>query len=278
MARSSYISKKGMKVESRKLRKQARQVGYADPRDSKFLKIAYVRYADDFLVGVSGPRILAERIRKLLFLFLKKLKLELNMDKTLISRAKGNHIPFLGYLISYGPKTMMPKGQRYQGKWRTIKRFREGHIRLLVNMKKVIEKLSNKGYCDSFGNPKPNFHYLQDPQSYTVSRAASVLRGMANYYHLAESKRRCVSRISYIIQHSLAKMFAAKYKLRTRAKVFKLGGKDLSKPLKTKKGNAPVGVTDKNIQEWAETAGGSIKDDFPGLPYAYRRQIPAPDV
>lgn len=66
MARSSYLLKKGRKAESRKLRKQARQVGFADPKDSKFLRIAYVRYADDFLVGISGPKILAERIRNLL--------------------------------------------------------------------------------------------------------------------------------------------------------------------------------------------------------------------
>ena len=65
MARSSYLLKKGRKAESRKLRKQARQVGFADPKDSKFLRIAYVRYADDFLVGISGPKILAERIRNL---------------------------------------------------------------------------------------------------------------------------------------------------------------------------------------------------------------------
>lgn len=148
--------------------------------------------------------------------------------------------------------------RRYQGKWRTIKRFREGHIRLLVNMKKLCSFAAPiKG--DSLGSPKPNFHYLQDPQSYTVSRATSVLRGMANYYHLAESKRRCVSRILYLrCAQPLAKMFAAKYKLRTRAKVFKLGGRDVSKPLKVKKGIAPVGVTDQRIKGACATAGGSI--------------------
>lgn len=105
------------------------------------------------------------------------------------------------------------------------------NIRLLVNMPKVIHSLAAKGFCDRSGNPKPNFYYFQDSQSIAVARVASVLRGLANYYHLAESRRRCVSRWSYILTHSLAMMFAAKFKLGTRAKVFALAGRNLSKPL-----------------------------------------------
>ena len=44
---------------------------------------------------------------------------------------------------------------------------------------------------------------------------------------------------SYILRGSLAKLYAAKYKLRSRAKVYKIGARNLSRPLKEKKGQSP---------------------------------------
>lgn len=107
-------------------------------------------------------------------------------------------------------------------------------------MQKVINRLAEKGFCDKSGHPKPNFAYFQYPQSYSVARIASILRGLANYYHLANSKRQCVTRLSYILRTSLAKTYAAKFKLGTAAKVFAKGGRDLSKPIKAKKGRRPL--------------------------------------
>lgn len=127
------------------------------------------------------------------------------------------------------PSLARPKVERFQ------RRSWPSKIRLLVNMQKVIESLADKGFCDRSGNPKPNFHYFQDSQNKTVARVASLLRGLTNYYQLAESKRRCVSRWSYILTHSIAMMFAAKFKLGTRAKVFALAGRNLIKPLLAKK-------------------------------------------
>ena len=44
---------------------------------------------------------------------------------------------------------------------------------------------------------------------------------------------------SYIIRGSLAKLYAAKYKLPSQAKVYKIGDRNLSRPLKEKKGQSP---------------------------------------
>lgn len=43
-----------------------------------------------------------------------------------------------------------------------------------------------------------------------------------------------MSRINYIIRYSSAKLFAAKFRLRSIAKVFARAGKDLSRPLNNK--------------------------------------------
>jgi hypothetical protein len=52
--------------------------------------------------------------------------------------------------------------------------------------------------------------------------------------------------ISYILRYSAAKLYAAKFKLGSIKKVFKLGGKDLAKPL-SKHRKSILGVTDERI-------------------------------
>jgi hypothetical protein len=92
--------------------KKARKLKFnkSDPYDSGYRHIRYVRYADDFLIGFAGPRILAIEIREKIRKFLEtKLLLNLNLEKTKITNIS-KKIPFLGYLI--GRRTLLTK-QRY---------------------------------------------------------------------------------------------------------------------------------------------------------------------
>ena len=71
-----------------------------DPDDPDFRRLWYVRYADDFLLGFSGPRVEAEQIKHRLQAFLHEtLKLELSQEKTLITHARTEAARFLGYDI-----------------------------------------------------------------------------------------------------------------------------------------------------------------------------------
>jgi retron-type reverse transcriptase len=92
----------------------------------------YIRYADDFVIGVIGPRTMAIEIRNKIKEFLKnELNVELSLDKTKVTHiTKG--IEFLGYIFS--------RRQLF------IKQSYSGHIvtrkltvpTLDVNMKRVI--------------------------------------------------------------------------------------------------------------------------------------------
>lgn len=67
---------------------EKRRLPYKDASDKK---IAYVRYADDFIIGVSGSREDAESIKQELTLFVAtKLKLELSDEKTKITHSSDN--------------------------------------------------------------------------------------------------------------------------------------------------------------------------------------------
>jgi len=86
--------KKGRKSENYRKR-----IPYYDPKDTRHIKVKYIRYADDFLVGITGSREMARETREEIGKFLReKLKVELSMEKTHITHiSKG--IPFLGYTI-----------------------------------------------------------------------------------------------------------------------------------------------------------------------------------
>jgi hypothetical protein len=69
--------------------------------DPGYRRLKYLRYADDHILGFIGPKAEAEEIKAGLAAFLREtLGLELNQAKTLITHARTQRAPFLGYDIS----------------------------------------------------------------------------------------------------------------------------------------------------------------------------------
>jgi hypothetical protein len=58
-----------------------------------------VRYADDWLMGIWGSKNQAKEIKEKIRSFLETLKLELSVEKTLITNARSEKAKFLGILI-----------------------------------------------------------------------------------------------------------------------------------------------------------------------------------
>jgi len=114
-------------------------------------RIYYVRYADDFRIGINGPLSLAERTRKEVEVFLReKLRLTLNMDKILTTAAdKG--VEFVGaYIKSHTSRTNdQPSRQNSRTSMgRKVRaRIRQGNIIAMVPLEKVVKKLESQGMC-----------------------------------------------------------------------------------------------------------------------------------
>jgi group II intron reverse transcriptase/maturase len=71
-----------------------------DEMDSSYKRLKYVRYADDFLIGVIGSKEDSKRIKEGIKVFLEsKLKLELSEEKTLITHTE-KPAKFLGYEVT----------------------------------------------------------------------------------------------------------------------------------------------------------------------------------
>nr|YP_009262047.1 reverse transcriptase domain; domain X [Chrysoporthe austroafricana]AMX22122.1 reverse transcriptase domain; domain X [Chrysoporthe austroafricana] len=245
-----------------------------DPFDKGFQHIRYIRYADDFVVGVAGSQLLAVEIREKIRNHMKEHRaLELHMEKTKItSIAQG--IPFLGYII--GRKTIITERKRY-GK---VTPLRAVFPTLDANINKMVKNLAASGFCDNSGKSKPNFSLLVLPQSEINSRINSILRGIANWWSIAGNRKRAIARISYILSYSTAKLYAAKFKLDSIAQVFKKGGKDLSKPLSAHK-RAVIGITDERIEKWSKSdkscdQANDTKRQIQPILYTSYHRIPGP--
>src|SRR5919106_6700352 len=90
----------GNGIAVRVLRQQAQRLPSRDPHDPKFRRLWYVRYADDFLLGLTGSKGEAEAIKQELSDFLHHdLHMELNEEKTLVTHAHDDCARFLGYEV-----------------------------------------------------------------------------------------------------------------------------------------------------------------------------------
>jgi hypothetical protein len=157
--------------ETRKLR-----INKLDPFDPSYRHIRYVRYADDFLIGVAGPRELAIEIRERIRVFLStNLSLKLNLEKTRITHIS-QKVPFLGYLI--GRRSLINK-YRYGKEKRGINR-KMVILTLDGDINKLIVHLAKNNFCDKSGFSKPNFSLLMFPQSEINLRINSIILGISN--------------------------------------------------------------------------------------------------
>jgi group II intron reverse transcriptase/maturase len=218
--------RESLKDEIRALNRRILQTPTDDFNDPSYTRVKFLRYADDVVVGVIGPKSLAEQVREEMASFLEEdLKLELNRDKTLIKHLATEQAHFLGYVF----KTASPRWRRrnLQRKGsphnviQTIKTT-SGNITLLVPLKDLSKKL--KKYMAN-GQPTAMYAFTNQPTDHIIEHYNGVIRGWYNYYQLAENV--CSLHYArYVLQYSLAKTLARKERSSV-SKIFRKYGKDL---------------------------------------------------
>ena len=176
--------------------------------DENFRRLKYVRYADDFLCAVIGTKAEAETIKQDIKVFLQeKLALELSEEKTLITHGRKS-AKFLGYEI-------------YVRKSTQTKRNKAGKLTRPYNnkiyLKMPLETVRMKLLQINVHNGKEQ--YKSKHRSYLINiddleileRYNSEIRGFYNFYSLANNCHTLHS-FKYIMEYSMYKTFAAKYK------------------------------------------------------------------
>ncbi|MCX6083270.1 MAG: reverse transcriptase domain-containing protein [Chloroflexi bacterium] len=209
--------KKGDKDKARALTKQMREIPSVDPNDPKYRRFIYIRYADDFMIGIIGPRSDAEEIKRKIGNFLQdNLKLNLSEEKTLITNPSEKAARFLAYEleIQYADDAI----SRDHGTG-TPRRAINGRMALLVPQD-VIQKKS-KPYL-SKGKPTATT-YLSANHPYSIVKEYQMkLRGLYQYYALATNVCH-LGYLRWIMQDSMMRTLAMKLKVSRRALYAKYG-------------------------------------------------------
>ncbi len=216
-----------LKIEIRKLNHLILHTPRCDFHDATYIRVKFLRYADDVIVGIIGPKSLAMQIREEMAAFLKDdLKLTLNQEKTLITHLPSHPAHFLGYLFKTSPGRYRRRNLRCKGApynvVQTVK-TNTGNIKLLVPLRKLSEKL--KKYMEK-GQPESMRGMVNQPVEHIIEHYNAVIRGWYNYYQLAENVS-SLNYARYILQYSLAKTLAHK-EGSTMQKIFRKYGKDLN--------------------------------------------------
>jgi hypothetical protein len=191
--------RRGDRAEARRLALEMRTLPSTDPMDPGYRRLKYIRYADDVLLGFTGPKAEAEEIKAKLARFLRETPgLELNQDKTLITHARSQRARFLGYDITV---------QHSSTKISNGRRSANGKIALKVPPDVI------RAQCARYRQHGKPWHRprLQNLDDYDIVRAyGAEYRGVVNYYLLAQDAWR-LRTLRWHAEVSMLKTLALKH-------------------------------------------------------------------
>ena len=191
--------RRGDRAEARRLFLEMRALPSTDPMDPGYRRLKYIRYADDHILGFTGPKAEAGEIKARLAEFLREtLGLELNQQKTLITHARSQRARFLGYDI-----TVQHSGTKISNGRRSA----NGKIALKVPPDVI------RAQCARYRNHGKPWHRsrLQNLDDYDIIRVyGAEYRGVVNYYLLAKDAWR-LRTLRWNAETSMLKTLAAKH-------------------------------------------------------------------
>jgi group II intron reverse transcriptase/maturase len=265
--RKAYLAAQGKTgtKEFKELVKQMRATSSALVNDPNFIRVKYLRYADDWLVGVSGSHALAEEIKQKIKAFLRDhLQLTLSEEKTHITNARSEEASFLGTTLRIGNGGEPKIKQITTRTGKTYKRRTTGSETVMrAPLPKLVKRLSNRGFCSKEGVPTPKSGWAHLDPDQIVNLYSSVNRGIQNFYSFADNWKQ-LHRIQYILEYSLAKTLAVKYKISV-PKVFKRFGNGFPIVIKGKKEKADRTVSFYLNHDWTKNRDAFQKGSFSNI-------------
>lgn len=237
------------------------------------IRINYVRYADDWIVGINGPRHIAEEIKNKVSKFLQEeLKLTLSPEKTKITYLKEAKGRFLGYDIYVNPTKRVIKVKNSKGQI-FLKRTTGHSIQLDAPMPSIISRLQWKGLCDGNGRPLSKRSWTTMEDHRIVAQYRAIMNGILQYYNGAMNQRKLI-RIQYILQHSCAATLSHRHQ-RSLKKTFAKYGPTMTVTHMMETKNGPEQrSTSLTLRQFNKThRKWSLQKEFrdPFSLYAYRR-------
>jgi group II intron reverse transcriptase/maturase len=221
------------------LQRGMRSTTAAIPKNEEYKTIQYVRYADDFIIGVIGSKEDAQKIKSDVKQFLTdRLNLRMSEEKTKITHT-GDRARFLGYDISVSREQQAKKLKNGN-----TQRCHSYVVKLLVPREKWVAKLLEYKAMKVVlnGNGKERYKALHRGKLINksdieiLSAYNAEIRGLGNFYSLANDSYK-IGIFANVMKYSMFKTFANKYKTnvhRIKARYFK--GNNFTVEYRTKNG------------------------------------------
>ena len=201
-----------------------------NPMDADFRRLQYVRYADDFIIGIIGTKEDARTIKQEISAYIaSQLKLELSDEKTLVTKAT-DRAKFLGFEIRVTPQSNLTKKTKSGTKARNF----SGHVMLEVPtsviQKKLLElgamKIEVHNRTESW-KPIHRGNLVRRTDLSILDQYNGEVRGFCNYYSIANNRSK-LHKFRYIMEYSFYKTLACKYRTSKRKIIAKYRiGKDI---------------------------------------------------
>ena len=201
-----------------------KKIDYTDYSDPNYKRLTYVRYADDWLVGVRGSYNDALEIKSKITEFCREISLKVSESKTKITSLSKDKALFLGVHIT----------RSNQNTYYIMKRFNRAkrqalQLRFQAPIQNIVARFHKQGFMKD-QKPIPKFIWMSNQHRTIIGLYNSMLRGYLNYYSFVNNYGPFVSRIMLVLKSSCCKLLAAKYSMKTMASVYKKFGKNLTAP------------------------------------------------
>lgn len=198
-------------------KKQRMLVPCSDAMDENYRRMKYVRYADDFLVGIIGSKADAQRVKEDLKIHLsERLKLELSEQKTLITNAQ-SPAKFLGYEV-WVRKSNAAKRNKNGILNRTFGAKVQLEIGNATMRKKLLDydamTISVRNGKEVW-KPKSRPSMKNNDDLEILTQYNAEIRGLRNYYSIANNSS-TIDSFYNIMEYSMYKTYACKYQTSTR--------------------------------------------------------------
>nr|UYR50718.1 hypothetical protein [Morchella crassipes] len=202
-------------------RSQSRAIDFGN---DGFKRLSYVRYANDWIVGIRGTHQDAKEILNKISLFCASIGLTVSESKTKITAINTDPTLFLGTSISRS-------NHRSHSKMGTMRRLRRNNLglRFEAPLDRINKKLSQAKFMVN-GKSAPKFLWLHNDHDQIIVLYNSVLRGYLNYYSFTHNYGRLATYLEYILKQSCAKLLATKFTLGTMSQTYKKFGDRLTSP------------------------------------------------
>jgi retron-type reverse transcriptase len=269
VARRLAKARKALDTRQIKKKKDFQSLRSGDPLDPKYKRCTYIRYADDFIIGLICIKEEAQSILEKVRAFLRDvLGLDLSLDKTKLTHFPSGSVQFLGadlkgcghlkgshiskyHLENDGTLNFLKNENRAKrSEDATIKRSEDAGkksksekktIYIEAPITKILNRLTTAGFYkkkNGFFSPTRVGRIYNHDMPDILRYYNSIIRGLFNYYTFADN-RSSLGMVIHGLKHSCALTLRGKLKAKTKATIFKKFGSKLtySETVSDKKGN-----------------------------------------